>query len=51
MTDAWELIAAARINLESVAKMNPVLRQHPIWQIAMKQLEEAEKALIGGDDA
>ena len=38
---AWELLEGAKINFENFAKMNPQLpiKTHPIWMIAMDQLE------------
>lgn len=36
---ALEIVMNAQINFESVAKMNPALKLHPIFALATEQLE------------
>ncbi len=37
--NALEILECARINFENVIKMNPGLKEHPIYQLAIEQLE------------
>ena len=41
--EALEPAESAKINFENFAKMNPQLpiKEHPMWRIAMEQLETA----------
>lgn len=43
----YELAECAKINFENFAKMNPYLpiKEHPIWILAMTQLDELIKKL------
>lgn len=43
----WEIAEAARINFDNFAKMNPHLpiKKHPIWILAMEQLNQVIKKL------
>lgn len=40
-----EIAKNSKINLENVIKLNPVLENHPIFVIAMDQLNEVIKRL------
>ncbi len=46
---SWELAEGVRINMGNVTKLNPALAQHPMFRIAMDQLdtlcEQLEKEL------
>ena len=35
-----EVAVSAQMNFENVVKMNPLLKSHPIFQLAMEQLQE-----------
>ena len=40
-----EIAENAKINFESVVKVNPILETHPIFMIAMEQLKEVVERL------
>lgn len=40
-----EIAENAKINFDNVKRLNPVLGKHPMFIIAMEQLEEAIKML------
>ena len=42
---AEEILEGAKINFETVVKQNPQVGQHPIFQIAMDQLQEGIRKL------
>ena len=42
---AIELIRCSQISFQNLQKMNPILKDHPIFQIAMTQLDEGLKIL------
>jgi len=43
----WEIAESAKVNFQNFAKMNPQLpiKDHPMWVIAMEQLNEVIKRL------
>lgn len=43
----WEILEGAKINFENFAKMNSHLsvKEHPMWMIAMDQLDTVIKNL------
>ncbi len=43
--DASEILLCAQVNFENTEKMMPVLKQHPIFQMAMEQLGNGIKKL------
>ena len=42
---ALESVVCAKMNFESVVKQNPALQTHPLFIIAMDQLQEAIRKL------
>jgi len=41
ISDLNNYLCCAKVNFEAVVKQNPILGSHPIFQIAMRQLEIA----------
>ena len=46
----WEIAESAKINFENVVKMNPAVGKHPLFQIAMEQLDTVIKQLENDED-
>ena len=42
---ALEIAECAKINFENVVRFNPALKSHPMFQLAMEQLDETIKQL------
>jgi len=45
-----EILECAKINFENLVKMNPGIARHPMYMIAMEQLENGIK-LIENEDS
>ncbi len=41
-----EVILNSQANFENVERMNPMLKNHPIYMIAKSQLDNAIKAIV-----
>lgn len=46
-----ELAECAKINFENVEKMNPSIRNHPLYALAKRQLDASVARMIADDEA